>query len=245
MNMTLKTRRVGAIAAQVALLLSLSSMSLFAGTVSGAIQLTDATHDKGEKKKKNYSGAVIWLQPLSPIDLVRITSSRARIVQKSKEFQPHVLAVHTGTVVDFPNLDPMFHNAYSSFDGKIFDLGLYPPGQSRSIRFDREGLVRVFCNIHPAMSAVVVVVKTPYYAVTNSQGEWEIPDVPPGDYRMHVYFERATPETLGGLQRRLTVTEEAAVMPVVKISERGYVFTPHKNKYGREYMPTDSYGGVK
>lgn len=229
--------------------LALTSAS-HAGTVSGQVQITDgegAVH-KNSKKKHNFAGAVIWLQPVSsvmPVELSRTPAQRVRMVQKDKEFVPHVLAVKAGTVVDFPNLDPIFHNAYSSFDGKIFDLGLYPPGQSKSLRFDREGVVRVYCNIHPSMSATIVVMRSPYFAVTNAAGEFEIADVPPGEYRMHTYFERATPETLSGLQRRLTVSEESTVIPVVRISESGYVVGPHKNKYGREYMPTESYGGVK
>lgn len=226
-------------------LLAMTAAAAYAGTVTGAVQLTDANEGSSHKKKKNYSGAVVWLQPLTQVEFLRASSTRMRMVQKSKEFVPHVLAVRTGTVVDFPNLDPIFHNAYSSFDGKIFDLGLYPPGQSKSMRFDREGVVRVFCNIHPSMSALVVVTRSPYVATTNAAGEYEIPDVPPGDYRLHVYFERSTPETLSALQRRVTVSDEASVLPVIRISESGFVFTPHKNKYGHEYMTTESYGGVK
>ena len=88
-------------------------------------------------------------------------AAHAQIVQKNKKFSPHILAVTTGTTVDFPNNDPIFHNAFSNFEGKVFDIGLYPPGTSKSVRLDRPGVVRVFCNIHPTMSAIIAVLSTP------------------------------------------------------------------------------------
>src|SRR6202044_1888521 len=106
--------------------------------------------------------------------------------QKGKMFMPHILPVMAGTTVDFPNLDPIFHNAFSSYSGQIFDVGLYPPGTSRSVRFTREGVVRVFCNIHSSMSAMIVVLATPYFAVTGRDGSFALPDVPPGEYTLRV-----------------------------------------------------------
>ncbi len=97
------------------------------------------------------------------------------MLQKNKMFTPHILPIVAGTAVDFPNSDPIFHNAFSSYDGQIFDVGLYPPGSSKSVRFGRPGVVRVFCNIHPAMSAIILVLQC--IAVFRADGEgWLVSD---------------------------------------------------------------------
>src|SRR5205823_3565329 len=124
-----------------------------------------------------------------------------------------------GTAVEFPNFDPIFHNAFSSYSGQVFDVGLYPPGKSRTVVFKREGVVRVFCNIHSAMSAVIVVLKTPYFAVSNELGKFTIADVPPGDYRIHIYHERALQQKLEGMTRLVRVTDEGLCVPTMPISE--------------------------
>ena len=76
-------------------------------------------------------------------------------------FTPHILVVPVGSVVRFPNADPFFHNVFSLFDGKRFDLGLYEAGSTKEVTFSREGLSYIFCNIHPEMSAVVISLSTP------------------------------------------------------------------------------------
>ncbi len=157
------------------------------------------------------------------------------MVQKNKTFQPHILAIPVGTNVEFPNFDPIFHNAFSSYDGQIFDVGLYPPGSSRSVVFRRAGVVRVFCNIHSFMSAVIVVVRSPYYATSRSDGAFEIDDVPEGKYRLRFYHERATEQTLAALSRPLQVDSALAEIGVVTISEAGYLSLPHLNKFGKAY----------
>jgi hypothetical protein len=161
---------------------------------------------------------------------------------------PHVLAIPVGATVDFPNHDPIFHNAFSNFAGQPFDTGLYAPGTSQRITFRREGAVRVFCNIHAQMSAVIVVVNTPYYAVSGRGGSFQMENVPPGDYTLRVFHERATESTLSSLTRRLTVAGDGS-LGIIKISESGYLEVPHMNKHGREYPPvpqeTSLYPGHK
>lgn len=173
------------------------------------------------------------------------------MLQKDKRFSPHVLVIQTGTSVDFPNLDPIFHNAFSNYDGQIFDVALYPPGSSRTVRFDRPGIVRVFCNIHPSMSAIIVVVNSSYFDTTDRDGHYAISNVSPGDYRLHFFYERATPETLAKLTQNIVVGEDAkpVELATATISEAGYLPIDHKNKYGRDYPPnadqTDGYSVLK
>jgi hypothetical protein len=98
-------------------------------------------------------------------------------------------------------------------------------------------VVRVFCNIHPTMSAVIVVAPTPYIAISAKDGEFSIQGVEPGEYRMRVFHERASDQTLRGLERRITVDRSAVKLPAITVSESGYIEAPHKNKYGRDYPP--------
>ena len=214
---------------------SLAALTLGAATVSGRVELRDS-RDPAVRNRKDFSGVVIALKPLegsAPL----AGDKHAVMLQKDKTFSPHVLAVEAGSVVDFPNADPIFHNAFSSYSGQVFDIGLYPPGTTRSLRFAREGVVRVFCNIHSSMSAVIVVLGSPYFATTKRDGAFEISDVPPGDYQLNVFHERASEATLEGLKRKVTVGPDGASLAGLMISEGGYLSIPHKNKYGHEYPP--------
>lgn len=221
------------------------ALSLSAATVTGRVVLRDS-RDKAVRVRSDYSGVVVWLETLgaaSNSSSPERIPTHAKMIQKNKTFTPHVLAVRVGTTVDFPNFDPIFHNAFSVYDGQLFDIGLYPPGTSRSIRFTRPGFVRVFCNIHSTMSAVIAVMDTPLFAMNQSDGRFEIADVPRGDYELNVFHERATDETLQSLRRRVTVDQDRIELPEIAISEAGYLALPHKNKYGREYTaPPDDTG---
>lgn len=217
--------------------LTLLASHLFGGAVTGQITLVDSK-DSAVRKQKDFSGVAVWLTPLNG-RLLSIAHKHAQMLQKDKRFIPHVLAVSTGTTVDFPNLDPIFHNAFSNFDGKLFDVTLYPPGSSRSVLFDRPGIVRVFCNIHPSMSAIIVVANSNQIVTTEGDGSFRFTNVESGDYRIHFFHERATPETLAHLTHTIAVPEEGCALPQVKISEAGYIPIAHKNKYGRDY-PSDA-----
>jgi plastocyanin len=228
----------------------LISFSLFcaqAATVTGHVELADS-RDPAVHKRKDYSGVVVALRPLRA-DAAPLAPAKATIVQKDKSFSPHILAVSTGTVVDFPNFDPIYHNAFSSYNGQIFDVGLYPPGSSRAVKFGREGVVRVFCNIHSAMSAIIVVLRTPYFATSERDGSFSIPNLPPGDYELTVFHERASEAKLAELTRKVSVSADPLVLPPISISEAGFLAIPHKNKFGHEYgaEPSDSlaYPGQK
>src|SRR5579872_3539096 len=121
---------------------------------------------------------VVWLSPLDHAARPAATVSAhiPQLVQRNKAFEPHVLVVQAGTLVQFPNKDPFFHNVFSLFNGKRFDLGLYEAGSSKTIRFDRPGVSFLFCNIHEEMSAVIVAVDTPYFAVSDRGGHISVPN---------------------------------------------------------------------
>jgi plastocyanin len=215
-------------------------LPVLAGTVTGSVDLVNS-RDPEVRKHQNFSGVVVWLEPLGRTPAAAVPDSHppAVMVQKMKAFTPHVLAIPAGASVEFPNYDPIFHNAFSSYSGQVFDVGLYPPGRSRTVTFKREGVVRVFCNIHSTMSAVIVVLKTPYYAVSDMSGHFSIKNVPPGEYQLHVYHERALQQNLQSMEQTVRVAAEGSELPVLVISETGYVQMPHQNKYGMDYPPTE------
>lgn len=114
---------------------------------------------------------------------------RARMDQHNETFVPHVLAITQGTTVDFTNTDATYHNVFSLSKPKRFDLGRYARGQSQSVRFDRPGVVRVFCDIHSHMSAFILVFAHRYFATTDAEGRYRIDDVPPGAYTIVAWLE--------------------------------------------------------
>ncbi len=117
------------------------------------------------------------------------SSGRAKVDQRDRTFIPHVSVINVGTKVEFPNHDSIFHNVFADYDAKRFDLGMYPKGASKSVTFPKAGLVVLMCSIHPEMSAYIMVVDTPYHAVTDHSGSFSIPNVKPGRYVVKVWHE--------------------------------------------------------
>jgi plastocyanin len=139
------------------------------------------------------ANVVVWLE--AP-DARPTEPARVVLDQRNLRFAPKVLAVRVGTEVLFPNNDRVFHNVFSFHHGKVFDLGLYPVGDSKAVRFDKPGLSRIFCNIHPNMAAYVVAVDSPYFAVTDETGAFELPPVPAGRYTYRAW-RSSSPEQSG------------------------------------------------
>lgn len=217
----------------LALLLAATALP---ATFTAQVELSDS-REAGVRRQKNYAGVVVWLEPAGRSAALPPPRTFT-MLQKNKRFLPHVLAIPAGAAVDFPNSDPIFHNAFSNYAGQPFDTGLYPPGTTRKVQFRRPGVVYVFCNIHASMSAVIVVVNTPYYAVTGADGAIRIDGVAPGTYQLRVWHERATPAVLKALERRIEIQADSPPAPLaLRISEAGYIASPHMNKYGREYPP--------
>ena len=184
----------------------------------------------------NASQAVVWLTPVgTPVDPPQQKASEIpQLVQRNKAFHPSLLVIPVGGKVEFPNHDPFFHNVFSLFEGKRFDLGLYESGTTRFVQFDKPGISFIFCNIHAQMSAVVIALATPYYAISDARGDLSIPNVPPGRYELQVFHSSVAPDTLRALNREITVAPGATSLGAFTLAESDLLLA-HKNKYGREY----------
>jgi plastocyanin len=125
-----------------------------------------------------------------------VAPTHVGIRQRNETFLPRVVAVPVGSEVDFPNDDPFYHNVFSLSRPRAFNLGRYPKGQTRAVRFNKPGIVKVFCDIHSHMSAAVVVLNHPWYAIPDDDGRFEIADVPPGDRELVAWHERLGNTTL-------------------------------------------------
>lgn len=134
---------------------------------------------------------VIYLEQVESVPGAGIPGQNPSIQQEGETFIPHVLPIVRGTTVDFPNRDPIFHNVFSLSGAKSFDLGRYPQGSSRSVTFDQSGVVPVFCHLHSNMSAIILVLDNPFFAVPDSEGRYRIENVPPGSYTLVGWHERS------------------------------------------------------
>lgn len=202
---------------------------LEAADVVGKVQIVS---DKNE----DASGVVVSLSPLNSAQAASLRQApiHSTLTQKSKKFSPHLLVIPPGSVVDFPNRDPFFHNVFSLFEGKRFDLGLYESGTTRSVKFDRPGVSYIFCNIHPQMNAIVISLDTPYYSLVDNSGSVKIPNVESGEYLLQIWAEGLNSEEMSKLSRRISVGHEPVQLGVIHVPS-GESLAEHKNKYGRDY----------
>ncbi len=221
-----------------ALFAFLAPLSLFAGDLhfTGQVQIDPPSADK-HASTTDSANVVVWLAALpgQPIPLAAHSQQLLRLVQKNKRFNPSLLVVPVGSRVEFPNDDPFFHNVFSLYQGKRFDLGLYEAGEKRTVSFDKPGISYIFCNIHPEMKAVVIALTTPYYAVTDASGKFAISGVPAGKYRLQVWYERALPETLQSLVRTVEVSRDSETIEAIHIQQAPGTSNHHHNKFDQEY----------
>jgi plastocyanin len=211
------------------------------------VQRGPANKPQAASKSLDASGVVVWLLPLDEIPPPSVAGLQKapEVIQHNKSFQPHVLAIQVGSEVRFPNMDPFFHNIFSLFDGKRFDLGLYEAGTTRTVRFDRAGVSFLFCNIHPEMSAVIVAVATPYFGTSSGSGHVEISDVPDGRYQLNVWYERSMVEDLKALSRPVRISAADRSLDPIRVIENPDFSPAHKNKYGEDYVPPPRSGYVR
>jgi plastocyanin len=183
--------------------------------------------------------AVLWLKPVVPglvSQEVTAPKSGYTLLQKNKMFTPHLLVVPMGSVVQFPNADPFFHNVFSLFNGQRFDLGLYEAGKTKSVTFSREGVSYIFCNIHPDMSAVVVSLSTPLYSVADARGIFHIRGVSPGEYEMHIWVEGEQQSSLDLRTRRVIILTGDQDLGAIVVHP-SMATQQHANKFGQPYDP--------
>ena len=198
------------------------------GTVAGRI----AIQERAGEPTRDHASAVIYLVPLDGASATTRPAPKA-IAMHDREFIPRLQVVTPGSRVSFPNEDPFRHNIFSTTPGAVFDLGLYPGGQSKDAPFNRPGAYPVYCNIHPRMTAFVVVVPTPWHAQAGHDGRWSIAGVPAGRYTMTVWHERTRP-----YNAELVVPSSGATDVAATLDARGFVAAAHKNKFGKDYDVT-------
>jgi plastocyanin len=198
-----------------------------AGTVAGRVELLD----KGGRRATDLSEVVVYLEGV-PVKPKAPKTIAATITMQGKKFKPHVVVVPLGATVDFPNEDPIFHNAFSVSGQNRFDLELYKRPKSGIYTFQNPGVVRVYCNIHPQMSAVVLVRDNPFYTMAAQDGSFVIDKVPAGRFTLTAWHERVPVPTSADV----TVPAEGRVEGELKLDASNYKREPHKNKFGKDYI---------
>jgi len=192
-------------------------------TVPGKVTMLE----RGDKPATDVGQAVVWLTgAAAPL----ATPAAPEMATEGKQFVPHVRIVQRGSSIAFPNHDPFNHNVFSLSAERVFDLGLYGRGEAKAIQFDQEGVVRVYCNVHAQMRGLVLVLGSGLFAQPGADGTFRLDGVPPGDYLLHAWHERA-PEVTQPV--RVGATAPAPVQ--VTLDARGYRVVQHKDKEGKSY----------
>lgn len=207
-----------------------SVMAQGPGTVSGQVTIVERPGETTE----DLGDVVVFLEPLAsarpkPALPAGSTTTNTAVNLQGRQFVPRVRVVTEGARVEFRNEDPFSHNVFSKTNGG-FDTGVYGRGKTRDNVFADAGVYPLYCNIHPRMTAFIITLKTPYYAQAGADGRFVVEHVPPGQYTMHVWHDRATEVVQ-------PVTVAAAGLPNVRVEldARGYRYVQHKNKFGTDY----------
>ena len=204
---------------------ALFAAELLAAPLSGSVTFVTK---RGQHPIVNET--LVWLEPLGGARPARRATESVQMVTRNKALIPHVMAIPLGSTVSFPNDDPISHNLFSLSSGNSFDLGLYRRGAGKTEKFESPGIVNVYCNVHPNMSAVIHVMSTPYYGFADGNGRYSF-DVPPGKYRVVAWNEQ------GGVTESVAdVTSAGAAAPVaLTIDTRNFRLGEHLNKEGKSY----------
>lgn len=203
-------------------LLPVAVMAQGAGVLAGSVTLVD----RDSRAASDVAQAVVWLTG-STAPTGAPTSTE--MATEGKQFVPHLRIVTRGSSIAYPNHDPFNHNVFSLSAERVFDLGLYGRGEAKSVTFDREGVIRVYCNVHAQMRGLVLVLGSGLFTQPDGDGKFRLDGVPPGDYVVHAWHERAPevtqPVRVGGTEPPVALTLDA----------RGYRLVQHKDKEGKSY----------
>jgi plastocyanin len=210
-----------------ALLVLTLTGSAFGGSVSGRVSIVE----KKGGLAQDLSDTVVYLQGVK----IGPHPTRATMVMKGKSFMPHVVAIPIGGTVVFPNEDPIFHNVFSLSGDNRFDLDLYKRPKSGSWTFEHPGIARVYCNIHPQMSAVVVVVDSPFFAKAGTDGAFTIEGIPAGSYTLSAWHERG-----GETSAPVKVSAEGQTHADLVLDASQFKKRPHLDKFGKDYSTHNS-----
>ena len=203
-----------------------------AGTVAGRVDVLD----KGGRRLTDLSDVVVYVEGARARPRAAAAANPV-IVMKGKSFSPRVAVVPVGGTVDFPNEDPIFHNAFSVSGENRFDLQLYKRPKSGAQTFQHPGVVRVYCNIHPQMSAVVLVRDNPFFAKAAPDGSFTIEGVPAGRYKLTAWHDKAGETS----QEVLVPSQGAVAAKPLSLDASGFKPMPHKNKFGKDYATDEKY----
>lgn len=208
---------------------SIALICLAAATLVRASELSGRVHltDQGSAASR-VTGVIVYFRPEQAVPPVVSPEQAFTMSTRYKAFEPTVLAIPVGGSVRFPNRDPILHNVFSVSGDNAFDLGLYGEGEGEAQRFDRVGLVRVYCNVHQSMVGHVLVLDTPFFATVAENGEFSFAGVPDGPGTIYLWHERARP------------LRQAIELPLAKPLTLELALTKrtvpnHKNKYGKSY----------
>lgn len=197
-----------------------------AGTVAGRVTVLE----RGDKAATDVGQAVVWLDGARRAG-APVQPDTARVVAADKEFRPRVTVIPVGGTVSFPNNDAFDHNVFSLSQEAPFDLGLYGRGQAKAVQFTKPGIIRVYCNVHAQMSAFVVVPASPWYAQPGADGSFTIANVPPGEYMLQAWHQRAA----AFAAQTIRVGANGVAGLDLKLDARGYKFVQHLDKFGQPY----------
>ena len=205
------------------------ALPVYAGQVSGHVRVDG-------RGSRELTTTAVFAKPLD-----NPAPARPRVfsvTQRNKTFVPQVLAIPAGSIVDFPNGDLIFHNVFSLSRPRPFDLGLYRSGESKSRLFTQPAVYRVFCNIHPEMAAIILVLPTPFIVQADDSGNYRL-DLPAGRYRLAAWSGRSQP-----VSTELKVFGDRMSAPDLRLDESQFVEIPHKNKFGHDY-PVHGYDPLR
>ena len=217
---------------------ALSGVALASAVLAGTVRAQNTTAVRGQvtilerpgETTEDLGNVVVYLEPTGATARPRPVAPINSVINlQSRQFRPRVSVVTEGSRIDFPNQDPFSHNVFSKANGG-FDTNVYGRGKTRENVFHEAGVYPLYCNVHPRMTAYVVTVKTPYFVQAGLDGRFSIENVPPGQYKMHVWHDRTSDVT-----KDVTVSAQGVAGIRVALDARGYKYVQHKNKFGQDY----------